>query len=128
MAAYHVNVAAAAEAPVKVDTSNALCYGAARTLAVCSAAAKANAKLRDKYQAHQGGGGGCRACGGSWCGFRRSGRTGIGIAACANACVPSFRSPSLVLPVDRWTACCDACPRWGEGGSLPTRPVQAQVP
>jgi hypothetical protein len=34
MAADPVNVAAAAEAVVKVDTSNALCYGASRTLAV----------------------------------------------------------------------------------------------
>jgi tetratricopeptide (TPR) repeat protein len=47
----HAQAAAAAEDLVKGTTSNALFYGAARTLAVCAAAVKDDAKLRERYAA-----------------------------------------------------------------------------
>jgi tetratricopeptide (TPR) repeat protein len=47
----HAQAAAAAEDLVKGNTSNALYYGAACTLATCSAAAKDDAELREKYAA-----------------------------------------------------------------------------
>jgi hypothetical protein len=66
--------------------------------------------------------------GGSWCGSHQAAHTWIGIVGCASACVPPSRFPFPIPLADRWTARRGAFPRWGEGGGVPTRPVQAEVP